>query len=213
MPDIFLASPWGALWWGCAVVIGLTVHEFAHATTAVALGDETPKREGRLTLIPFPHLDPIGLTLFLFLGFGWAKPVQFEKGQLRLQTFGSTAVSFAGPIANFFLVVLTIIFARVLVYVGVPFGTNIHLFFLALITVNVILFFLNFIPLPPFDGSKLLLDLLEKRGMSTQHLVRFAPPAILLLLFFEEWFGPALLSRAIFGIISLAQALAFSTFS
>ena len=89
-----------------ALVIGFTLHEYCHAAVAVLLGDSTPRVEGRLTLNPSAHIDWIGMLLFLLLGWGWARPVHIQPGNLKGRRWGEAAVSAAGPLSNFLLAML-----------------------------------------------------------------------------------------------------------
>ena len=86
-----------------AVVIGLTVHELAHALMAYFLGDMTAKNDGRLTLNPLKHIDPLGFILIVIAGFGWAKPVNFNPANLRNKHRDEILISLAGPFSNFLL--------------------------------------------------------------------------------------------------------------
>jgi Zn-dependent protease len=163
MPLAFLVSPWGGVFWLVAVISTVTFHEFFHALVAYGLGDQTPKAEGRVTLFPFPHIDPLGLVLILLFGIGWAKPVRFEPSSLRYPNFGSTAVALAGPLANLILLVITALAAKILIfYTGAPLSLQVSVLFQSFVVINSLFFVVNLIPLPPFDGSKFLLDLLQK---------------------------------------------------
>lgn len=95
-----------------AVVIGLTVHELAHALMAYFLGDMTAKNDGRLTLNPLKHIDPLGFILIVIAGFGWAKPVNFNPANLRNKHRDEILISLAGPFSNFLLAVLFLVIAR-----------------------------------------------------------------------------------------------------
>lgn len=161
------------------VLIAITFHEFAHAFIADKLGDDTPRRQGRLSLNPLAHLDPIGSLLLLFAGFGWGKPVQVtSKNYKRTITMekGDAIVSIAGPIMNFILaIVFTAITGAVLlatnsgiVFVGdgmaiiasepvVELGLKILIYAVA---TNIGLGIFNLIPLPPLDGSKIIKPIL-----------------------------------------------------
>lgn len=146
-----------------AVLATLTFHECFHALVAYGLGDQTPKAEGRVTLFPFPHIDPLGLVLILLFGVGWAKPVKFDPASLRFPNFGSTIVALAGPLANATLLVMTVATAKfIIAWTGSPLSLNVSLLLQAFIVINSLFFVINLIPLPPFDGSKFLLDLLQK---------------------------------------------------
>ena len=147
-----------------AVLIAITFHEYAHAWTADKLGDSTPRNQGRLTLNPIAHLDPVGTVLLVFAGFGWGKPVEVNSRNYITKMSTSKAdalVSFAGPAMNF---VLSIIF-MIIYYVVVKFtpafalttiGTIILSLIQTTVIINIGLGIFNLIPLPPLDGSKIL---------------------------------------------------------
>jgi Zn-dependent protease len=154
-----------------AVVIGITVHEFSHAAVATAQGDYTAKSQGRLTLNPASHLDPLG-TLFLIIGgFGWGRPTPFNPLRMRRRRAGAAIVGLAGPVSN----VLVAILAAIALRVTNPSGLEVvsgfagKLFF-ALVELNVILAVFNLLPIPPLDGSRLLSILLPP---SRQNIVYF----------------------------------------
>ena len=155
------------------IIISAVFHEFMHGYTANYLGDPTAKNAGRLTLNPFKHMDLFGTVLLpLFImwtagGFiGYAKPVPYNPYNLRDQKFGSTKIAFAGPAANF---LIAIIFGLIL-----RFLSPLNVFFLPfswIAYINLTLTFFNLIPVPPLDGSKLLMDLFPN---SKFFLSRFA---------------------------------------
>lgn len=140
------------------------LHELAHGLTSLALGDPTAKYAGRLTLNPIRHIDPFGLLLLILVGFGWAKPVPINPYYYRNRRLGVILVALAGPYANFMLAVLS---AVVLQWV-LPGNTSqlpplmgfvesaVEIFF----TLNVVLMVFNLIPIPPLDGSRVVLSLL-----------------------------------------------------
>jgi len=154
------------------IVLSASFHEFAHAFAAFRLGDSTAKDEGRMTLNPFKHIDLTGTVVIpLFLLFfggvfiGWAKPVPYNPYNLRDKKYGSLKVGFAGPAANFLIALILGIFLR-LVFAGI-FGatvfSEVFLFAVALIIyINIFLGIFNLIPIPPLDGSKVLMDLFPK---------------------------------------------------
>lgn len=153
-PIIFFA-------WVVALLIAITVHEFAHAAMAFYLGDPTAKHTGRLTLNPFAHLDLWGTLLLLFVGFGWGKPVPFNPYNLRDQKYGPALVSLAGPAANF---VMIVVFGLLLKFVypltGLGSDNALYILLSIVIVLNAILMVFNLIPIPPLDGSKLLFAVL-----------------------------------------------------
>lgn len=205
MPVELLFSPWAGVFWLLAVMVALTFHEFMHASVAYALGDQTPKSDGRVTLFPFPHLDPLGFFLLLLFGFGWAKPVRFEPANLKFKTFGSTAVALVGPLANGLLLALTIAVARLVVAPSV----HLQVLFQSFIAVNSLLLVFNLIPLPPFDGSKFLLDLL--RGMrydrAYEFLVKYGQYILIGVLLLDNFVGSGFISRLLSATVDLATRL------
>ncbi len=146
-----------------ALIIGITVHEFSHALAATAQGDPTPQRQGRLTLNPLRHLDPLGTIFLLVAGFGWGRPVQFDPRYLKNPRLGPVIVGLAGPAANLLLVIVFGILLRILALSGtITPESGIFILFSALLLMNLVLLVFNLIPVPPLDGSKLLLALLPK---------------------------------------------------
>lgn len=146
-----------------AIVLAIGLHEAAHAYSAYWLGDNTPKFQGRLTLNPIKHLDPIGTVLILLVGFGWGKPVEFNPYNLKNAKRDIALVAFAGPATNIILVVI----CSVIVHLGVlPFllGPQVYAQILPIIIVfaqlNITLAVFNLIPVEPLDGFKVLAGLL-----------------------------------------------------
>lgn len=148
------------------IIFSAIFHEFFHAWMANALGDPTAKHAGRLTLNPLKHMDMMGtviipLFLLFFVGgfIGWAKPVPYNPRNLRDQKWGSTKVAFAGPGANF---LLALIFAFTFRFL--PIGEAFHVAISWIIYINIFLGLFNLIPIPPLDGSKLIMDLLPQQS-------------------------------------------------
>ncbi len=145
------------------VLIAITFHEYAHAKAADKLGDDTPRIQGRLNLNPFSHIDPIGLAMLVFAGFGWGKPVEIDPRNFNRNMDlrkAEAIVSAAGPLMNF---VLAFVF-MIIYYAMKKFGfvTNELTFYIAQIVnytvmINLGLGVFNLIPLPPLDGSKILM--------------------------------------------------------
>lgn len=139
------------------IFIALPVHEYAHAAAAVALGDPTPRIQGRLTLNPLPHIDPMGAILIALVGFGWARPVQWNPANITIdRKLGSIIVSLAGPLSNLALAILAALIFR-MAGVGSGFFAEFVVFF---VQINVLLFVFNLLPIPPLDGSHVLFALL-----------------------------------------------------
>src|SRR3989344_8840740 len=151
--------------WILAFAVAITIHEAAHAWMADRLGAPTPRLQGRLSLNPLVHYDPVGTTLLLGLvflralgfpviPFGWAKPVQFDPYNLKNPRRDSAIISLAGPVSNLLLAALLSLIAR---FLG---GAT---FLLPVITLNVVLAIFNLVPLHPLDGGKIFIGLLPER--------------------------------------------------
>lgn len=143
---------------GVSVLVALVLHELAHGFVSYKLGDETPKREGRLTLNPMAHLDLFGTICLLFFHFGWAKPVQINPYNYKNKKLGTVLVSLAGPFTNFLIALLCMFLLRL----GSSLPTILVSFLYSLISINVGLGVFNLIPLPPLDGSKVLAAVLPQ---------------------------------------------------
>ena len=147
------------------LVVGITVHEAAHALIAYRLGDPTAKLQGRLTLDPRSHLDPLGTIALLFLGFGWGKPTPFDPYNLRNIKRDSALISIAGAATNFLISILLSI-PYLVAYTTHMLNLNIATIYGYLspfIWINVILGVFNLIPISPLDGFKVLAGLLPRQ--------------------------------------------------
>jgi Zn-dependent protease len=148
------------------IILGLTVHEFFHALVAHMCGDSTSKEQGRVTLNPLKHIDPIGFLLLIIAGFGWAKPVQFNEKNLRNPKADVIKIALAGPLSNAVIaMVLSVIFSLLSATAFSHPTVTIDILrevFLYAIYINWGLFIFNLIPLPPLDGSHLLLSQFKK---------------------------------------------------
>lgn len=145
-----------------ALLIALTFHEYAHGYAAYKMGDPTAKYSGRLSLNPKDHMDFFGTICLLFFGFGWARPVPINPRNFRNPKPGTIIVSLAGPLANF---VIAFVFSFILAAMEKFFPANtVTIFFYniiyACVSLNVGLMVFNLIPIPPLDGSKVLIELL-----------------------------------------------------
>jgi Zn-dependent protease len=141
-----------------AVIVGITFHEFSHAAVATMQGDPTARSQGRLTLNPIAHLDPLGSIALVLAGFGWGRPVPFSPTQLRSRRFGAAIVGLAGPAANFLFALVAVIALRIVYPSAVTaFDVDFSVILLdMLVTLNVVLGVFNLLPIPPLDGSRLL---------------------------------------------------------
>ena len=155
------------------VLIAITFHEFAHAFAADKLGDDTPRKEGRLSLNPLDHLDPVGSLLLLLAGFGWGKPVNVNPRNYTRKIsmeLAEAIVSLAGPLMNIILAfIFSLIYCAIYKFAGSGFilstiGNVIILLLQVTISVNIGLGVFNLIPLPPLDGSKIIMPLLPYKA-------------------------------------------------
>jgi len=148
------------------IILGLTVHEFSHAFVAHRCGDSTSKDQGRISLNPLKHIDMLGFVMLLVAGFGWAKPVQFNEQNLRNPRKDVMKIAVAGPLSNaVFALFLTFIYRLYIEFLPGYMGTVnqvISDIFIYAIYINWGLFVFNLIPLPPLDGSHLLLNYFRK---------------------------------------------------
>ncbi|KOM96527.1 peptidase [Clostridium botulinum] len=152
-----------------AILVGLTVHEFAHAYVADKLGDKTPKFQGRLTLNPFSHIDIIGFIMILLIGFGWAKPVQINPSALKRGYKDEIKVSVAGVTANIvtafiFALITALLLKMDLIILGdvTSLGGIIGVILAYIVRINCMLAVFNLMPIPGLDGFDILRDLWPK---------------------------------------------------
>ncbi|MDP3771600.1 MAG: site-2 protease family protein [bacterium] len=195
--NLILEQPALGLAWVVAILLALSLHEFAHAAIATALGDGTARDAGRLTVNPLAHVDPVGFFALLLIGFGWGKPVPFDPSQLRNRRWGPVAVALAGPAANLILVIIAGTLLGVLQRASALPANNLLVLTLAfLFQINLVLFLFNLIPIPPLDGSKLLLSALDHpRHASARFFLETRGPLLLLILVVAD----GMLGGAIFG--------------
>ena len=194
------------------LIMSVVIHEVSHGYAALALGDPTAKYQGRLTLNPISHLDPIGSFFVPLIGYfagrfivGWAKPVPFNPYNLRNQRWGEALVAVAGPISNIALAILFGLTIRFL-----PEYINISQSFLNLassvVLINIILAIFNLIPIPPLDGSKILFAFLPYKWQALrQSFERFG----LILVFIFILFIWQIMSHIIGFIFTLLTGIAF----
>lgn len=173
------------------LILSLTVHEWAHAWSAFRLGDETAAREGRLTLNPLVHMDPVGTLLLPLLGvpFGWAKPVPVNPARFRRgvnMSGGMALTAAAGPISNLLLAFLCAVLFGVLLKVSPSMVSGrdaVSMLLKWTLSVNVSLAVFNLLPVPPLDGSRIVAHFIPSRLQDAwESFTRLAPFLLLLLL-------------------------------
>ncbi|EKQ53850.1 MULTISPECIES: site-2 protease family protein [unclassified Clostridium] len=149
-----------------AILIAFTFHEYAHALVADKLGDKTPRFQGRLSLNPITHIDPLGFIMVLLFRFGWAKPVQTNPSAFKNYHRDHLKVSLAGPIANFLISIVAmlvlVLYVRFLNGLPTALNTVLHQMIREVLELNVFLGIFNLLPVPPLDGFSLLRDLNPK---------------------------------------------------
>ena len=154
------------------VFLVLPFHEWAHAFTALKLGDTSVKYRGRLTLNPMAHIDPFGALALLLFGFGWAKPVPIDPRNFKNPKLGMGIVALMGPVANIVAAIVGgLIFHAIAAFAptfftGEGFGYYLNLFLVFYIQINVSLAVFNLLPIPPLDGSKILFVFLPDRAVA-----------------------------------------------
>lgn len=180
-----------------AILLALSIHEYFHAWTAFVLGDSTAKEQGRLTINPIAHLDPVGTVLLFLVGIGWGKPVPFNPYNLRNQKWGEFLVGLAGPGSNFLVAVLAGLFLRFFFFAN----PGMVFFFSFFVWINLVLGIFNLLPIHPLDGSRIFFKLpvfqkLEKFFIANNLLF------IILLLLFVQFFGLSFVVKPIFTLIT-----------
>lgn len=172
-----------------AILIALTIHEVAHGWIALKCGDTTARDDGRLTLNPISHLDPFGAIMLMFGPFGWAKPVPVNGYRLNNPKRDIVLISLAGPVSN---IILALIFGISLQFLGNanPLLLNYyHLgdFLQKCIEINIGISFFNLLPIPPLDGSKILMGMLPDKWIPGYLEKSKHVPMIFLGLIVVEW--------------------------
>ncbi len=208
-----------------AILAALTVHEWAHAVTANHFGDPTAKQEGRLTLNPIAHLDPLGTLMFFLVHFGWGKPVPVDPRYFKHIRRDSALVSLAGPLSNLVLAVfsffLLMIFAPQVMHIGSGeellfthgVGARFSAFFVQILSnslfINLGLMAFNLIPIAPLDGSKILQAFIPYQYESAYDSFLDRGPMILIgLLILERALGiPILITWISFMIDGVLKVL------
>ena len=184
------------------LLYSIIIHELAHGWVASRMGDMTAKWMGRLTLNPLRHLDPIGTLMLFIFGFGWAKPVPVNIGNMRNQRLGLVLTSAAGITANFIVAFLSILLLRLL---RPDPSSTVATVLQVMAYINIILAAFNLIPIPPLDGSKILMGFVPSR---IQELMARLEPFgffIIIGLLYLGWLNPviAFFKSVILGLIGL----------
>ncbi|MFY7698497.1 MAG: site-2 protease family protein [Legionella sp.] len=204
--------------WTIPLLLAITLHEAAHAWAANRLGDNTAKALGRLSFNPFHHIDPIGtlcvpiligiLSQFSFI-FGWAKPIPINWHQLNDPKRDIALVAVAGPLANILMAIIWMAVFKIAINFN-PHESTIALFFLlsaqAGLLINLILAIMNLLPIPPLDGSRILVSMLSPKQAATYLKIEPYGFMILLLLCVTGILG-WLLNPALIGCLQLLEII------
>jgi len=183
-----------------ALIIALTVHEFAHALVADRLGDPTPRSQNRLSLNPLRHLDPLGTIMLIFAHFGWGKPVRIDPYNLQNPKRDELLIALAGPTSNLLLAILFSLLIRFF-----PFLISILTTF---IFYNIALAVFNLLPIPPLDGSKIFINLLpQQQSLQWEEALNQYGPILLIILLFFPINGSNAISLIILPIIQMIYSL------
>lgn len=178
-----------------ALLLSLAIHEFGHAYVAYKLGDRSQKEQGRLTLSPFAHIDWFGFLSIALIGIGWGKPVMVDDRNFEKRGKGNMLVALAGPMFNLGLALVVTVILKILMVIGVfdaiATSSVIAIIFnilLLMIEFNVVFAVFNLIPLPPFDGSKVLYYFLPYKAKQWFDKLEQYSFWILLVLFITDWY-------------------------
>ncbi|MGN0701730.1 MAG: site-2 protease family protein [Lentihominibacter sp.] len=149
-----------------AIVIGLSMHEFAHAAVAYRLGDNTPKLQGRVTINPLAHIDWVGLVALIFCGFGWGQPVQINPYNFRKRRRDELLVAVAGVAMNLLVAALFTAAAKLVLMAagpawlsGTTLGSGIWEILIYIVQINIVLMIFNLLPVPPLDGFNIIANI------------------------------------------------------
>ena len=209
--DQFQIDPVGALIslaaFAVALIVGITVHEFSHAWSATQLGDYTARGQGRLSLNPVRHLDPLGTILILVAGFGWGRPTPVTPSNIRIgERPGMALVALAGPISNMIVATLAALPFR-LGTVSLGGGID-SLFLQSLVLWNIVLAVFNLLPIAPLDGFKVVLGILPRTAAAVfERTERFGMVILLVVVLADAVFRVGILSRILIPAIGVLRQL------
>ncbi|MCL2840011.1 MAG: site-2 protease family protein [Defluviitaleaceae bacterium] len=193
-----------------ALIIAFTIHELCHGLAAYGLGDSTAKRDGRLSINPIRHIDPLGLIFILVAGFGWAKPVMVNPHNLKNPKVDMALIAIAGPLSNFIMAFVSLMIFVPLLYFWDGMPPTVIRATLTFAQLNIVLGVFNLIPIPPLDGSKVIAGILPER------IYRALPPVgrygmlvllVLMLLGFTGRILSPIVEAVMTGFISIAYSI------
>ena len=186
------------------ILIALTFHEFAHGLAAYAMGDDTAKNAGRLSLDPMKHIDPIGFIMLFIMRFGWAKPVPINENNFRHERLGLFFVSIAGITMN---LILALIFQLILFFTADIVQLSAYVDVMSgIVWINIMLAAFNLLPIPPLDGSKIIYTFLPRNLRFTFYKYESYGSIILIILLLTGGIS-LLLNPVISALISFLNSI------
>ena len=186
------------------ILIALTFHEFAHGLAAYAMGDDTAKNAGRLSLDPMKHIDPIGFIMLFIMRFGWAKPVPINENNFRHERLGLFFVSIAGITMN---LILALIFQLILFFTADIVQLFAYVYVMrGIVWINIMLAAFNLLPIPPLDGSKIIYTFLPRNLRFTFYKYESYGSIILIILLLTGGIS-LLLNPVISALISFLNSI------
>ncbi|MDH5533071.1 MAG: site-2 protease family protein [Candidatus Pacebacteria bacterium] len=180
------------------LLLSITVHEFAHAFTADKLGDPTPRFQGRITLDPRAHLDPLGVIMILLTRFGWGKPVEFDSYNLKNPQRDTALIALAGPVSNLIIALLISLFLRAELLPQLWVMTGLF----QVMVINVVLAIFNLVPVHPLDGSKILMSFLPAEQAIEYESFMHRYGMFVLIALIIPWNGVSPVSSLIWPVVS-----------
>lgn len=181
-----------------SIIFALSIHEYSHAQMADFLGDHTAKYQGRLTINPLAHLDPLGTLLLFIAGFGWGKPVPFNPLNLRNQKWGPGLVALAGPFSNFLMATTVGLSLRFLEISNI----SLVVFFGIFVWLNILIGVFNLMPIFPLDGSHILSALFPRfSGKIQAFIFQYSLFVLLGVIMFMLYIGIPLICEPLFSLI------------
>jgi len=181
-----------------AIIAAISIHEFSHAWAADRLGDPTPRLQGRLTLNPKAHLDPIGTLMLILFRFGWGRPVQFDPFNLKNPRRDAMLIGLAGPASNLISAAIAALGIRIIGQIG-----PISLILIPFIVISVVLAVFNLVPVHPLDGGKIIAGLLPRETAREFEAVMRTWGTMILIFLIFPWGGMSAVFYLIGPVISL----------
>lgn len=179
-----------------AILLAISIHEYFHAWMAFYLGDPTAKLQGRLTINPLAHLDPMGTLLLFLIGIGWGKPVPFNPLNLKYQKRGELLVGLAGPFSNFLAALIVGLFLRFFE----PINPGFFLFLSFFVWINIVLGVFNLMPIPPLDGSHILFAFISSEEIKFQ-LIKNSLIFLIIVILFMRFIGFPFIIEPLYSLI------------